>query len=142
MGLTDTTAQFFLNLDLLPKPPCFNDLDSVFSTPLTSQGTPVKLPVTDAMYRLLVQSNSTLESVIESTSDNPAHALAESISVALRRSPACEPTDEITIAGKGQVGGEIAAYDACLVCQYADAIASGTFSPLRWRIHLCAYRYH
>lgn len=99
-GTADTTAQFFLDLDLLPKPPCFNDLESVFSTPLTSKGTPVKLPVTDALYRQLVQSNSTLASVIESTSDNPAHALAESISVALRRSPACEPTDEITIAGK------------------------------------------
>lgn len=99
VGMTDTTAQFFLDLDLLPEPPCFNDLDSVFSTLLTSKGAPAKLPVTDAMYRQLAQSNSTLESVIGSTSDNPAHALAENISVALRRSPVCEPTDEITIAG-------------------------------------------
>jgi hypothetical protein len=99
-GGADTTAQFFLDLDLLHTPPCFDELEHILSTSLTSKGNPVKLPVTESMYQLLVRSNSTLASALISTNDSPAYALAEVLSVALRWSPACDPTDELTIAGK------------------------------------------
>jgi hypothetical protein len=94
----DATSAFIHSLPLQTSAPPFKDLRRIFELGLVAKdGTPVRLPVDDPLFEVLVLQNNTLTTFLQPVSTVHAWSLSSCVSAAVRTNTHDVP-DEITLA--------------------------------------------